>query len=975
MSIRYSSNTENRIIAPPPSSRACGQRIQVRCSNSAPERPLFCLSLARKCLLSLGLLVILPLSSVLATTYYVDSAAGLDTNNGTSAATPWQSLSKVNAYHDVPGDTILFKRGSSWSGNLTPYTSQGAIGLPITFDAYGTGANPLITGTGTSATVLIWSPKYFTFQNFTVTNDGSYDTTRCGIRLNFSAPTDAYRVFPNISILNNEIHHVRGYTSKASGGNPYGNGALFVELQQSGTSQVFVQNLLVQGNYIHDNRCEGFYMLAPTIYGSHPEIWATGVQILDNIFQNQGGDNFVISGATGALIEGNASYDSGLGSLMTQPSQMSIASMWPGYYTNGSTFQFNEVARTHNAEHINGSSGDSQAFDVDLGTSGTHLFQYNYTHDNEGGVIEASYNNSAVRDIIYRYNLSVNDARNTFTGTQISLGVNYPTNSAHIYNNVFYSTRQEGYKFYDVSGVFFYNNIFDMPAAIYPSLSYFSNNCYYGHTPCPNDTYPVVGDPQFVGPLPTTTGSDGYNSANTNIFLIKSTSPCINRGTSIASNGGEDFFGNPLYSGTYADIGAHEVVGGNLPAPAPVIITDDPAGVSASGTVTYAGTWTHGGDSLYYNSTKSTNNTAGSWVQFAFNGTNVGVFGGMSPGFAQINVSIDGGAPVLVNCYWPYAELRRMPLYQISGLTNSAHTIKVTTAVQSSGASWNTITIDSFQQAPGTPASYPFPTNVDDKASTSVVYNGTWTTGTGNARCFNGTTSLSSTVGDYVNLAFSGNGVRLYGIKAPNYGKLSIAIDGGTPTVVNCYQPTLADYMVKLYENNGLTSGSHTLRATVATKDAASTANAVTIDLFQSLVGGGPSTNTYDVWHTQMFGVDANLPRAQAAADYDGDGVSNLLAFALGVSPFAPTPPSALPSREITVVGGQQYLTLRVIRDPAAAGLNYSVEATGDLGNIHSWSSSGTVVITNTPSLLVVRDSVPVGSSSSRFLRLSVSTP
>jgi hypothetical protein len=43
--------------------------------------------------------------------------------------------------------------------------------------------------------------------------------------------------------------------------------------------------------------------------------------------------------------------------------------------------------------------------------------------------------------------------------------------------------------------------------------------------------------------------------------------------------------------------------------------------------------------------------------------------------------------------------------------------------------------------------------------------------------------------------------------------------------------------MVKLYEVNGLNSGTHTLTATVAAKDPASSGNIVNIDLFQSLVG------------------------------------------------------------------------------------------------------------------------------------------
>ena len=87
-------------------------------------------------------------------------------------------------------------------------------------------------------------------------------------------------------------------------------------------------------------------------------------------------------------------------------------------------------------------------------------------------------------------------------------------------------------------------------------------------------------------------------------------------------------------------------------------------------------------------------------------------------------------------------------------------------------------------------SSYAFPTNVDNTASANVVYNGTWTTGTGNTRCYFRTTSHSGTVGDDVNFTFTGNGVRLYGIKAGNYGKLNVSIDGGSGVVLGTISGT-----------------------------------------------------------------------------------------------------------------------------------------------------------------------------------------
>jgi hypothetical protein len=78
-----------------------------------------------------------------ATSYYV-SNAGDDRNNGTSPATAWQTLGKVNGQSFNAGDTIYLQRGGVWSEQLVPFSS-GSSGNPIRFDAYGIGAAPMIS--------------------------------------------------------------------------------------------------------------------------------------------------------------------------------------------------------------------------------------------------------------------------------------------------------------------------------------------------------------------------------------------------------------------------------------------------------------------------------------------------------------------------------------------------------------------------------------------------------------------------------------------------------------------------------------------------------------------------------------------------------------------------------------------------------------------------------------------------------------
>lgn len=77
-------------------------------------------------------------------TYYV-SSSGNDSNSGLSTSLPWKTLAKVNGSTFVPGDQILFERGDTFYGSLT-IGQSGTSSSRIVYGAYGTGANPIITG-------------------------------------------------------------------------------------------------------------------------------------------------------------------------------------------------------------------------------------------------------------------------------------------------------------------------------------------------------------------------------------------------------------------------------------------------------------------------------------------------------------------------------------------------------------------------------------------------------------------------------------------------------------------------------------------------------------------------------------------------------------------------------------------------------------------------------------------------------------
>src|SRR5664279_1750560 len=101
---------------------------------------------------ALAILILVAATSSWATTYYVNNCVsrsgeniGNDSNNGVSISTPWLTLAHVNAQTFHPGDSVRFEKTCTWRESLT-VPSSGNSNNPITFGAYGSGANPIITG-------------------------------------------------------------------------------------------------------------------------------------------------------------------------------------------------------------------------------------------------------------------------------------------------------------------------------------------------------------------------------------------------------------------------------------------------------------------------------------------------------------------------------------------------------------------------------------------------------------------------------------------------------------------------------------------------------------------------------------------------------------------------------------------------------------------------------------------------------------
>ncbi len=146
---------------------------------------------------------------------------------------------------------------------------------------------------------------------------------------------------------------------------------------------------------------------------------------------------------------------------------------------------------------------------------------------------------------------------------------------------------------------------------------------------------------------------------------------------------------------------------------------------------------------------------------------------------------------------------------------------------------------------------------------------------------------------------------------------------------------------------------------------------------------------TYATWQAAHFTpaeIDAGL--AADGGDLTGDGVPNLVKYALGIDPVTGTG-GGLPVGTYSTADGA--LQLAFARDTARTDINYVVEASPDL---NQWtpiasSTSGSPTVNLGKAMMVIENAVPgtsqvnvvveggqsIGASKEQFLRLKVLRP
>lgn len=499
--------------------------------------------------------------------FYINGAAS--TNGAGTQSSPWNTVASINNFGGttgfLPGDVIYFKRGTTVTGEVRPKGS-GNSSAQITIDAYGTGNKPVIHGLGTdnSSAIRLQDQQYWTIQNIEVTNIAQTYALRYGI----SVWGKAGEVMNGIKIIGNTVRNVFASPLKDPVGLPsmYYCGGIYVEATYNGRR---MNNVLIK-----DNEVTNIVGIGINVKGEVPppppdgEVdWAnlsTNVAIRNNKVIGTGADGIICAGVDSLIIEQN--YVNGAGTLgvgdtLGTLGTNAIAGIWV-YVSKDNIIQNNVVLNTKRWH------GDGQAFDCDWALKGKAIFQYNYSRDNEGGAFMscASLKNGQQDEpnckVIFRYNISQNDA-SIAPGVVAGKLIHFSNrNNAEIYNNTFYSNKTCPFVIINHAsyGNIFKNNIFYGANLTHSGGCEFNYNIYYGG--CENSTA-YTSDPNrrsfspFVGPAGGAgngvTSARGYN-------LNPLYGDATFQGQVITNNGGRDIFGTKIYCNT-PDIGAVERVG------------------------------------------------------------------------------------------------------------------------------------------------------------------------------------------------------------------------------------------------------------------------------------------------------------------------------------------------------------------------------------------------------------------------------
>ena len=337
--------------------------------------------------LGAAMLLVLPIVAR-GSSYYVDSNLGEDARNGTSVSSAWKSLHKVNTTHLAAGDRVLLIRGGVWSGQLD-IKGSGTEADRIYIGDYGeiSKPKPTINGRGnvTAAVLVENGSDYVTVENLAVTNfDGKdifdgVEGERSGIQVGAWGGSISH-----VRILNNDVYYVEGFSNHPTVGPPRG-----THLDAKTHSQYTVGAILIHPAQYDDVAIDGNIVHDCTGTGIFPYAFKSSTHLLvqNNTIENVGSDGIEILNSAAPVVQYNRCIHAGNNSGARDRvagelghNGLAVCGMW-AFASSDVLFQHNYCEGTRQIKY------DGEAWDFDNGLSGTCVYQYNFSRDNEGGFL------------------------------------------------------------------------------------------------------------------------------------------------------------------------------------------------------------------------------------------------------------------------------------------------------------------------------------------------------------------------------------------------------------------------------------------------------------------------------------------------------------------------------------------------------------------------------------------------------------
>ncbi len=339
--------------------------------------------------------------------YYVSASAGNDNNDGRTEKTPWASLDRVVSQRLAPGDTVRFRAGDRFIGQLI-IDESGAPDAVITFTSYGDGEKPILDAApmekgSAVATVVINDQDYIEIEGLEIQNfrrkslRGVRDVDAFGILVRNTGK----RFLKGFEFHNLTVQNIYPIKLKKHFDSTSVSGIRFETLPAKtykdavNTSEIYLHNNVLR----HTGRFGMSLRHRPSKVdrlAGLPVNYDVNVRITGNTCEHLGGSCVLMNGVYNGLLEGNIFLRSG-STIQAERSVQRGSGAW--------FFRSRHIVAQKNVAISSRGHNDSSGIHVDYGNEDI-LVQYNFLYDNEGYGTEILGKN---KNIIWRYNISVGD--------------------------------------------------------------------------------------------------------------------------------------------------------------------------------------------------------------------------------------------------------------------------------------------------------------------------------------------------------------------------------------------------------------------------------------------------------------------------------------------------------------------------------------------------------------------------------------